>query len=316
MLEVTVDLKVHNSLDSVTNISNAVVTTGTFDGVHLGHQKILKKLNKLANYCEGESVLFTFFPHPRMVLFPHDHGLKLLNTLEEKKERLAASGLDHLIVHPFSPEFSRLSALQYVRDIMVNTLSVHTMVVGYDHHFGRNREGNLELLNEFSQTYDFGIEVISALDVEEVNVSSTKIRRSIGEGNIHLANEYLGYKYSFTGEVIEGEKRGRLLGFNTANIEISSELKIIPSFGVYAVNVLLCGQSYKGMLNIGVNPTFNNEHKTHIEVHILDFDSDIYGESLTIELVKKLRDEKKFNSKEDLVQQLNEDKRLTIETLR
>lgn len=309
-------MKVHNSLDSVTKISNAVVTTGTFDGVHLGHQKILKKLNKLARDCRGESVLFTFFPHPRMVLFPNDHGLKLLNTLEEKKERLAASGLDHLIVHPFSHEFSRLSALQYVRDIMVNTLSVHTIVVGYDHHFGRNREGNLELLHEFSQTFDFGVEVISALDVEEVNVSSTKIRRSIGEGNIHLANDYLGYRYSFTGKVIKGEQRGRLLGFNTANIEVSSELKIIPSFGVYAVNVLLKGKIYRGMLNIGMNPTFNNNDDTHIEVHILDFDLDIYGEILTIELVKKLRDEIKFNSKEDLVQQLSKDRRLTIKTLR
>ena len=309
-------MKVHNSLDSVTKISNAVVTTGTFDGVHLGHQKILKKLNKLARDCRGESVLFTFFPHPRMVLFPNDHGLKLLNTLEEKKERLAASGLDHLIVHPFSHEFSRLSALQYVRDIMVNTLSVHTIVVGYDHHFGRNREGNLELLHEFSQTFDFGVEVISALDVEEVNVSSTKIRRSIGEGNIHLANDYLGYRYSFTGKVIKGEQRGRLLGFNTANIEVSSELKIIPSFGVYAVNVLLKGKIYRGMLNIGMNPTFNNNDDTHIEVHILDFDLDIYGEILTIELVKKLRDEIKFNSKEDLVQQLSKDRRITIKTLR
>ena len=309
-------MKVHNSLDSVTKISNAVVTTGTFDGVHLGHQKILKKLNKLARDCRGESVLFTFFPHPRMVLFPNDHGLKLLNTLEEKKERLAASGLDHLIVHPFSHEFSRLSALQYVRDIMVNTLSVHTIVVGYDHHFGRNREGNLELLHEFSQTFDFGVEVISALDVEEVNVSSTKIRRSIGEGNIHLANDYLGYRYSFTGKVIKGKQRGRLLGFNTANIEVSSELKIIPSFGVYAVNVLLKGKIYRGMLNIGMNPTFNNNDDTHIEVHILDFDLDIYGEILTIELVKKLRDEIKFNSKEDLVQQLSKDRRLTIKTLR
>lgn len=309
-------MKVHNSLDSVTKISNAVVTTGTFDGVHLGHQKILKKLNKLASDCRGESVLFTFFPHPRMVLFPNDHGLKLLNTLEEKKERLAASGLDHLIVHPFSHEFSRLSALQYVRDIMVNTLSVNTIVVGYDHHFGRNREGNLELLHEFSQTFDFGVEVISALDVEEVNVSSTKIRRSIGEGNIHLANDYLGYRYSFTGKVIKGKQRGRLLGFNTANIEVSSELKIIPSFGVYAVNVLLKGKIYRGMLNIGMNPTFNNNDDTHIEVHILDFDFDIYGEILTIELVKKLRDEIKFNSKEDLVQQLSKDRRLTKKTLR
>ena len=293
-----------------------MVTTGTFDGAHLGHQKILKKLNQLADECQGESVLFTFFPHPRMVLFPNDHGLKLLNTLEEKKERLAASGLDHLIVHPFSRDFSRLSALQYVRDIMVNVLNVHTMVVGYDHHFGRNREGNIETLREFSQTYDFKVDEISALDIEEVNVSSTKIRKAISQGQIHLANDYLGYEYSFRGIVVKGEQRGRLLGFNTANIEVNDDLKIMPAQGVYAVQCMVNEELHLGMLNIGVNPTFNSNNETHVEVHLFDFDREIYGERMTVFLIKKLRDERKFSSQEELVQQLNADKRLSIETLR
>lgn len=293
-----------------------MITTGTFDGVHLGHQKILQKLNGIASSCQGESVLFTFFPHPRMVLFPNDHGLKLLNTLEEKKKLLEKSGLDHLVIHPFSQDFSRLTALQYVRDLMVNKLKVHTMVVGYDHHFGRNREGNLTLLKELATTFEFNVEEISALDVEEVNVSSTKIRKAISSGEIHLANEYLGYTYKFKGTVVKGEQRGRQLGFKTANISVLDSLKIIPANGVYAVFVYHNNKRYRGMLNIGFNPTFNNGKETHIEVHILEFEAEIYGEPLEIELIKKLRDEQKFSSLEDLVQQLNRDKRHSIEILK
>lgn len=309
-------MKVHHSLDSLLSIKNPVVTTGTFDGVHLGHQKILSRLNELAQECDGQSVLFTFYPHPRMVLFPNDHGLQLLNTIEEKKELLEKAGLDHLIIYPFSQEFSRLSALQYVRDLMVNKLNVHTMVVGYDHHFGRNREGNITLLRELAQTYEFKVYEISALDIEEVNVSSTKIRLAITHGEIHKANEYLGHRYSFTGSVVEGAKRGRELGFKTANIHIENTYKIVPSNGVYAVYVTYGDDSFKGMLNIGNNPTFNTNNSTHIEVHIFDFNHDIYGEQLKVELVKKLRDEQKFESKEKLVQQLNADMRLSIELLK
>ncbi len=309
-------MKVHNSLESLGIIANPVITTGTFDGVHLGHQKILDRLNSIARKNQGESVLFTFYPHPRMVLFPSDHGLKLLNTLEEKKVLLEKAGLDHLVIQPFSKEFSRLSALQYVRDIMVNKLNVHTMVVGYDHHFGRNREGNLALLREFSTTYDFGVQEISALDIEEISVSSTKIRKAISIGEIHLANEYLGYRYKFSGSVIKGAQRGRQLGFKTANLKINDDLKIIPSNGVYACFAWHNGKKHQGMLNIGHNPTFNTNTDTHIEVHLLNFDQDIYGEELEIELEKKLRDEQKFNSLEDLVQQLNIDKSHTIEILK
>ncbi len=308
-------MKVHHSIDSLSSIKNPVITTGTFDGVHLGHQKILNRLNELASQCKGESVLFTFYPHPRMVLFPNDHGLQLLNTIEEKKELLSKTGLDHLIVYPFSKEFSRLTALQYIRDFMVNRLNVHTMVVGYDHHFGRNREGNIKLLREFSETYGFQVQEISALDIEEVNVSSTKIRQAIANGDIHKANEYLGYRYTFSGTVVEGARRGRELGFKTANLNVLNSSKIIPSNGVYAVMVNHHENNYKGMLNIGQNPTFNSDDTTHIEVNLFDFNKEIYGEQLKVELVKKLRNEQKFNSKEELVQQLNDDKRLSIELL-
>ncbi|MFK7755801.1 MAG: bifunctional riboflavin kinase/FAD synthetase [Flavobacteriales bacterium] len=310
-----VELKVHHSLNSLSSIKNPVITTGTFDGVHLGHQKILNRLNELAKECNGESVLFTFYPHPRMVLFPNDHGLQLLNTIEEKKQLLEATGLDHLIVYPFSQEFSRLTALQYVRDLMVNQLNVHTMVVGYDHHFGRNREGNIELLREFADTYDFNVYEISALDIEEVNVSSTKIRTAISNGEIHKANDYLGHHYSFSGNVVKGAQRGRKLGFKTANIDVQDISKIIPSNGVYAAIAEHNGTQFKGMLNIGQNPTFNANTTTHIEIHLFDFDKDIYGEQLKVELVKKLRDERKFSSKEELVQQLNSDMRLSKELL-
>ncbi len=300
-------MKVYNSLDAVSGIKNAVITTGTFDGVHKGHQKILNRLRSIADDCAGETVLFTFYPHPRMVLFPDDHGLRLLNTIEEKKARLEASGLDHLIIHPFSHEFSRLSALQYVRDIMVNQLNVHTMVVGYDHHFGRNREGNIELLHEFSSTFDFQVEEISALDIQEVNVSSTKVRTAIQQGEIKKANSYLGYDYSFSGEVVKGEQRGRELGFKTANIRLNDTLKIVPDSGVFATRCYLQGKILSGMLNIGVNPTFNESKEMHIEVHLFDFDEEIYGEELTVFLVQKLREEKKFSSREELVQQLKTD---------
>jgi len=308
-------LKVYHSLESVSGIRNSVITTGTFDGVHLGHQKILHQLNRLAKSCNGESVLLTFFPHPRMVLFPDDHGLKLLNTLDEKIALLEKTGLDNLIIQPFSEAFSRLSALQYVRDIMVNQLNVSNMVVGYDHHFGRNREGNIETLKEFSTTFDFNITEISALEIEEVNVSSTKIRNAILAGQIQMANGYLGYNYSFSGTVIEGEKRGRELGYKTANLSIEDDLKIIPPNGVYAVTATVGDGEFKGMLNIGFNPTFHDGEKTNIEVHILDFDQNIYGQKVTLHLVKRIRNEQKFGSKEELVQQLSTDKRITYEIL-
>jgi len=306
-------LVTHTSLENLQHINNPIVTTGTFDGVHLGHQKILKKLQKQAKKQEGESVLFTFYPHPRMVLFPNDHGLKLINTIEEKKILLEKAGLDHLILHPFTHEFSRLSALEYVRDILVNKIGVNTIIVGYDHQFGKNREGNIHSLKEFGQTYDFNVKEISALDIKEINVSSTKIREAINQGNIAKANSYLGYNYAFSGEVIKGKQKGREIGFKTANLSLEKSFKLIPQSGSFITKVKFRGENYAGMLNIGHNPTFNMNNEQTVEVHILDFDEEIYGETITLELCSKLREENKFDSIESLVQQLNEDKLNTIE---
>lgn len=301
-------LVTHTSLENLKHLKNPIVTTGTFDGVHLGHQKILKKLQKHALKHDGESVLFTFYPHPRMVLFPDDHGLKLINTIEEKKALLEKAGLDHLILYPFTHEFSRLSALQYVRDLLVNKIGVHTMIVGYDHHFGKNREGDIHALKEFSQTFNFRVKEISALDIQEINVSSTKIREAIGNGDIATANSYLGHNYTFSGTVIKGNQKGREIGFKTANLKLDHTFKLIPESGVFVTKVLVNGEIYDGMLNIGHNPTFNQYENQTIEVHILDFDADIYGETIQLELFSKLRDEQKFDSIESLVRQLNKDK--------
>ena len=303
----------HNSLDNLKHLKNPIVTTGTFDGVHLGHTKILKKLIKQAKKHEGESVLFTFYPHPRMVLFPYDHGLKLLNTIEEKKILLEKAGLDHLILYPFTHEFSRLSALAYVRDLLVSKIGVHTMIVGYDHHFGKNREGDIHSLKEFGQTFGFKVKEISALDIEDINVSSTKIRNAITAGHISKANSYLGYNYMFSGEVIKGNQKGRQIGFKTANLQLFKEFKLIPDSGVYICVVHINKEIHRGMLNIGHNPTFNSNEEKSIEVHILDFEKEIYGESIQIELLSKLREEQKFDSIESLVRQLNEDKLNTFQ---
>jgi riboflavin kinase/FMN adenylyltransferase len=306
----------HTSLENLKHIKNPIVTTGTFDGVHLGHQKILKKLQKQAAEQNGESVLFTFYPHPRMVLFPDDHGLKLINTIEEKKILLEKTGLDHLILYPFTHEFSRLTALQYVRDLLVNKIGVHTIIVGYDHHFGKNREGDIESLREFGLTFGFEVDEISALDIKEINVSSTKIRNAIRNGNITKASSYLGYNYSFSGEVIKGSQKGREIGFKTANLKLQKSYKLIPDSGAFITKVKVRDKIYTGMLNIGHNPTFNLKEELTVEVHILDFDNEIYGETLTLELCAKLREEKKFNSIESLVRQLEEDKRYTEEFFR
>lgn len=302
-------LKVHTHIDQPLPIHNPVLTTGTFDGVHQGHKKILQELIRSAKEYGGESVLFTFFPHPRMVLFPEDNDLKLINTQQEKIALLEEIGLDHLIVYPFSKEFSRLSALEYVRDILVNLIGVQKVVVGYDHHFGKNREGDFNQLQEYGNLYEFEVEEIPAHDIENVNISSTKIRKALVEGDISTANEYLGYPFSLSGIVIKGKGLGRELGFPTANIEVPDSYKIIPGQGVYGVNVGYKNETYRGMLNIGQNPTVNGSGgKQHIEVNIFDFHLDIYNEILKIEFIDRIRDERKFENTEELKEQLELDK--------
>ncbi len=286
-----------------------MVTTGTFDGVHHGHRKILAQLNQVAADIEGESVLLTFFPHPRMVLQP-DLDLKLINSQNEKIELLKSTGIDHLIIHPFTTDFSRTSSLDFVRNILVNQIGAKKLVIGYDHHFGRNREGSFEHLKEYGPLYGFDVEEISAQDVEDTTVSSTKIRKAIEEGTIQIANQYLGYTFPLTGKVVEGEKIGSKLGFPTANIRVSDNLKIVPANGVYAVKVSFPAHSEQepvdGMCNIGIRPTFGGKFQT-IEAHLFDFKADLYGQEICIHFHQQLRKEMKFNGPEHLKEQLRAD---------
>lgn len=301
-------LKVYRNITDFNPSKNVILTVGTFDGIHFGHQKIIESIKGIAKENDGESVVLTFSPHPRTVLFPEGNNLRLINSLDEKINRFEKAGIDHLIIYPFTKEFSRISALEYVRDFLVKEIKVSTLIIGYDHHFGRNREGNFEYLEELSELYNFNIKEISAQDINEINVSSTKIRKAIENGNISLANEYLGYRFPLKGKVIEGKKLGNTIGFPTANLVIEDSLKIIPKIGSYAVFATLYNIQYKGMLNIGKNPTVNNENNIKIEVNLFDFNENIYGETLKIEFVKRLRDETKFNSVDELKQQLIKDK--------
>lgn len=303
-------VKIHDNIDYLPRIKNPIVTVGTFDGVHVGHQKIIGRINEIAQQVGGESVLLTFNPHPRLVLFPDDENIKLITTTDEKNDILASLGLDHVIYLPFKKEFSQLSAQEYVRDFLVNKIGVHTMVIGYDHHFGRNRLGNLALLKELSLVYNFKVEEISALAIDEINVSSTKVRNALLEGNIAQANEYLGHPFTLIGNVIKGEQIGRTIGFPTANIFIRDTYKILPKCGVYSVEVLFSGDRLKGMMNIGSKPTVNlNEvSKLTIEVHIFNFDKDVYGKQITIILNQFLREEQKFSNLDELKTQLMADK--------
>ena len=302
-------MRIFKGIDDLGAFKNSVVTIGTFDGVHKGHQKILSRLDNLANEMSGESILFTFYPHPRMVVFPDNHNLKLIQTIDEKIDALRDFGLDNLIIYPFTKEFSRLTAFEFVRDILVEKLKVKTLVIGYDHQFGRNREGDLEFLKESAKIFDFNVEEISAEEVQEVNVSSTKIRQSLLNGEIERTNEFLGRSFQCSGVVVEGQKIGRTIGFPTANIDLNNQHKILPKDGVYAVRAEINGIFYNGMMNIGFNPTVLSKESTEkkIEVHLFDFDADIYGEHMAVFLYRYIRNEKTFSNLEALKSQLKYD---------
>jgi len=300
-------MKVYSNIEDFKEVKNPIVTTGTFDGVHLGHQKIIARLKDVAQKHQGETVLLTFYPHPRMVLFPDDNELKLLNTQQEKIELLEKYGIDHLIIHPFTKEFSRLTSVEFVRNILVNQLRTNRLIIGYNHHFGRNREGSFEHLKEFGPVYGFDVEEIPAKDIDSIEVSSTKIRVALQSGDVETANTYLGHTYSITGKVIKGNQLGRTLGYPTANIFIDDKYKLIPADGVYAVKVLVHGNSYGGMLNVGNNPTIDGKGRS-IEVNLFDFSGDIYGADATIYFIKRLRDEQKFNGLDELKNALAIDK--------
>jgi len=301
-------LKIVQNTSNFSVKDETYVTIGTFDGVHFGHQKIIEKLVKEAKKANKKSVVLTFFPHPRMVL-QKDASLKLLNTIEERATLLEKTDLDYLIIHPFSKYFSRMSALEFVRDILVKQLNISKLIIGYDHHFGKNREGNITQLSEYSHLYGFKVEEIPAQDIDSVSVSSTKVRRALAAGNLKTANHYLGYNFMLTGTVVNGKKLGGKIGYPTANIDVKETYKLIPKTGVYVVKSSIGRKTVFGMMNIGNRPTINGNHQT-IEIHFFDFSKDLYHKNLTIELLYFLRDEQKFDTIEFLVHQLKKDEEI------
>ncbi|RRQ50790.1 bifunctional riboflavin kinase/FAD synthetase [Maribacter algicola] len=287
------------------------ITIGTFDGVHIGHRKILEKVINRAKNSNLKSAVLTFFPHPRMVL-QKDADIKLLNTIDEKKYILEKMGLDILVIHPFTKEFSRLSATEFVRDLLVNKLKSKNVIIGYDHRFGRNRTANITDLIAFGNALDFSVEEIPAQEIDEVSVSSTKIRKALENGEIETANAYLGYEYMLTGTVKKGKGLGRIIHFPTANLHVEESYKLIPKNGSYIVKSHIQGTEVYGMMNIGYNPTVNGTSKT-IEIHFFDFDDDLYDQKLQIDLLSRLRDEQKFDSLDELKLQLAKDKEKSLQ---
>ena len=299
-------MKIYRSIDQFSSDIKTVITIGTFDGLHKGHRHILKRLNEIARKKSIESVLLSFHPHPRHVLFPDNQSLKLLNTMEEKIVELERLGLQNFIIHEFTRKFSRIKSINFIRDILKNQLNMQYMVVGYNHHFGKNREGSFDELQDLSELYSFGVEKISAHENEGITISSTKIRTALLNGNVEKANTFLGYKYMLSGKVIYGNQLGRKLGFPTANIKVQDDWKLIPKDGVYVVKVKIDKANYFGMLNIGIKPTLTNNQHT-IEVHIFEFSQQIYDQKISLQIIKRIRDEKQFDELGSLQVQLKKD---------
>ncbi|MBX7126053.1 MAG: bifunctional riboflavin kinase/FAD synthetase [Cyclobacteriaceae bacterium] len=308
-------MKIYHGIEDFTPVHRAVVTSGTFDGVHLGHQKILQRLREVAVKAGGETVVITFWPHPRLVLYASKETIKLLNTFEEKADLLRQQGINHLLRIPFTREFSSLSSAEFIQRILVDKIGTHTLVIGYDHRFGKNREGSFEQLRQNSAAWGFEVEEIPRQDVDHVAVSSTAIRKALSEGDVAVASQLLGRPYAITGRVVAGDKLGRMLGFPTANIDVDSHYKLIPAEGIYAVRVHHSGQLYDGMLYIGNRPTVGGR-KQVIEVNLFDFDQQIYGEALTVNFVASLRKDTKFQDLEGLRKQLSLDKQAALSVLR
>ncbi|TDQ08849.1 bifunctional riboflavin kinase/FAD synthetase [Pedobacter metabolipauper] len=304
-------MKIYNHLSEFKKLNNAVATIGTFDGVHYGHQKIIKRLCELAKANGGESVILTFFPHPRLIIDPENQDLKMINTIHEKAKILAGLGVDHLIITPFTRDFSNLSPSEYIKNILVDTIGIKQIIVGYDHRFGKDRKGGMDDLIEFSKKCDFKIEEIPEQDINDVAVSSTKIRKAVLNGEVALAASFLGYNFSIYGRVIKGDKIGRTIGYPTANIFVEETYKLIPSDGIYAVTVELNGASFQGMAYIGQRPTINGMTR-NIEVNIFDFDQEIYGQNIKMNFLEFLRHDVKFTGLEALKEQLFKDKEATL----
>jgi len=301
---------IREKLENYSSKTPSVITIGTFDGVHIGHRKIINQLTTISSEDNLVSILLSFFPHPKMVL-QSNNEIKLINTINEKQDLLNALNLDFLIIKEFTKEFSRLSALEFVRDILVNKLNAKHIIIGYDHHFGRNRTANIQQLREFGELYDFTVTEILAQDIDNIAISSTKIRKALNNGDIKLANNYLGYNYFFNGTVIHGNNIGQTISFPTANIKIDESYKLVPKNGVYIVKSFIDNKCVFGMMNIGTNPTFNRKNQS-IEIHFLDFNKNIYNQSLSVEMITRIRSEKKFSSVENLKKQLELDKVTTL----
>jgi riboflavin kinase/FMN adenylyltransferase len=307
-------MKIYEGTEQFRKLPKAVVTSGTFDGVHIGHQKIIEKLTGLARKTGSETVVITFWPHPRLVLHADSQDLKLLSTFEEKARLLEAFGIDHLIKIAFTKKFSQLISSDFIQKILIDAIGTTHLVIGYDHRFGKNREGSFEHLMTNKEQYGFEVEEISRQDIDHVGVSSTRIRNALAAGQVEVAAEYLGRPYSFRGLVIEGDKIGRTLGFPTANISIAASYKLIPADGVYAIELEVEGRRYKGMLNIGYRPTVGGQDK-RVEAHVFDFDENLYNKELSVFLFKQIRTELKFESLDELKDQLAQDKQEAIRIL-
>jgi riboflavin kinase / FMN adenylyltransferase len=314
-------MRVFRDLSNLPSFKNSVLTIGTFDGVHKGHQKLISRIKQLAEEINGESILITFHPHPRIVIHPQDKSLRLLNTIEEKIALLEKCGVDNLVIVPFSRDFSEQGAEEYISNFLVKNFQPKHIVIGYDHKFGKDRRGDYLLLENMKTRFGYSMEEISKEMLDDFGISSTKIRNALQNADISLANDLLGHSYTLTGTVVRGLQNGQKLGYPTANLQISDEYKLIPKTGIYAVRVYYSPlheitevsnepQTFLGMLSIGYNPTFEGKEET-IEVNILDFERDIYGEQLTLEFVDYIRDEKKFPSVEDLIEAIKEDERTT-----
>jgi riboflavin kinase/FMN adenylyltransferase len=310
-------IQVHKNLNDLPKFKNAVVTIGTFDGVHLGHQQIINQLNNEAASINGETVIITFHPHPRKIVSGGTSDVKILTTLEEKIELLNKHGVQHLVVVPFTDEFSEQSAEEYVKDFIVSKFQPHTIIIGYDHHYGKGRKGDYHLLEKMGEQYGYTVKEISEHILNEITISSTKIRGALLHNDITTANAFIGHKYFFSGVIIEGDKIGRTIGYPTANIKMNDEEKLVPGDGVYAVDVILnkdCSR-HKGMMYIGTRPVVNGKYRV-IEVNIFDFDKDIYGETLKVELHHFIREDLPFKGLEELKVQLRKDKEATLAKLR
>jgi riboflavin kinase/FMN adenylyltransferase len=303
-------LKIFHSIKDFNCSKKTILTLGTFDGVHIGHKKILDKLIQSTQSKEYESLVLTFFPHPRMVL-QEKSEIKLLNTIPEKVKLLRAIGIENLVIHPFDESFSRLTAEEFVTTILVKQFRIHKIIIGYDHRFGRNRTADIDDLIGFGEKYGFEVEQILVQELNAISVSSTKVRKAIGEGDISLANSYLGYDYFLTGLVVEGKRLGRTIGFPTANLKIKEDYKLIPLNGVYVVKSVFNNVTVYGLMNIGFNPTIG-EKKLSIEVHFLDFDADLYGQEIEVAFLEYIRAEQKFDSLDLLKLQIEKDKNVAL----